>query len=253
MVCGWTIEPDCGDVDPGELEKAVAVAVHVMWAATGRRYGACEVTVQPQRKTRGAALYQVYPVVATSGRGGWYPYILDGQWRNPGAGDLSCCSTTCEVRLQGPVSGIVIVNIDGEPIDASAYVVLDGDKLTRTDGGCWPACVNYSQQDPPQFEVTYLHGEVVPPDVLDATETLACELAKAASGQACGIPAGNVRRIQRQGVEWEAVEVDLSTTHVVTGIRSVDMVIRAHNPYGLTARPRVLSPDIPRVRQVTWP
>lgn len=256
MLCGWEIVPACdgwADYDEATKERALRSAASIMWAATGRRYGACEVTVQPQRKSGGAALYQVYPVIASSGRGGWYPYISGGQWRNPGSGDFSCCSTSCEVRLQGPVSGIVTVSVAGELLPTDAYVVLDGDKLTRTDGGCWPACVNYSNQDPPDFSVTYLHGEEVPADVLDAAALYACELAKAISGEKCRIAAGTARRIQRQGVEWEAAEVDLTSTMILTGLSEVDMIIRAHNPYGLTARPRVLSPDIPRVRQVTWP
>jgi hypothetical protein len=39
----------------------------------------------------------------------------------------------------------------------------------------------------------------------------------------------------------------------LTGVATVDQIIRNFNPYGLVSRMRIDSPDIPGHRTTTWP
>ena len=64
-------------------------------------------------------------------------------------------------------------------------------------------------------------------------------------------------RLSRQGVEVEVEASRLSTTQggrarIRTGIRVVDDLLEADNPYGLAERPMVSSPDLVPARVVTW-
>ncbi len=258
--CNWDMVPSdcCDDWDtftPQQQERAIRLATTVLWAATGRRFGPCEVTVQPCRPKEGPPLYRVYPVTRVSGMGPFFPYLYGGQWFNPGQGGCGCCNSRCELPLQGPTSteAVLEVTIDGVIQDPDSYTIMDTYRLVRLDGfGCWPTCVNYSKQDPPDFTVTYLRGNPVPMPLLDAAGVLACEFAKSCAGADCRINQ-NITSLTRQGVEFEVNEIDLSEAGnwQLTGVTEVDRIIRIYNPYGLTQRPRIISPDRPPARTVT--
>ena len=257
--CAWSVEP--GQVcdawsgfTPAQQAAALSAATTFLWAATGRRYGLCEVTVQPQpRPARGPA-YRAYPVALGGGNGGYYPYIRDGQWFNPGTGGCGCSGdSACQAALQGPTTTarVTAVRVDGVTVPPAAYVVADGYLLVRTDGECWPTCVTITRQDPPGFEVDYTRGLPVPADVAVAAGLLACEIAKSLAGGACGLNS-TVRSMTRQGVEFEVADIAAPDARgLLTGLRDVDLVIRAHNPYGRAQRGRIYSPDAPAARTVT--
>lgn len=257
--CGWAVETGaCAGLWETYTvqirERAEAAAAMIMWANTGRRYGLCEITVQPSAAPRVDPLYRAYPV--GPGNGLLSPVIDGGQWYNRYGGDTdrACCTTAhCEVALEGPttLANIAAVSVDGVLVDVSRYVVMDGYLLVRTDGQCWPACVNYGAQSPPAFTVTYFRGLEIPAAVQGAFERLACELAKDAAGGACTLPQ-RMTRLTRQGVEIELDEVDVNETGPwLSGIKEVDDVIVAVNPYRLTAAPAVMSPDLPSPRRLT--
>ena len=266
--CGWVVDDcPCGDttwdaLDAGVRDRAEAQAALVMWAATGRQFGACEVTVMPCGPRPSAPLYQTFPVALSRGvhspwgegddSGRPVPTIDGGTWFNRcGAG--CSCSADCEVRLDGPVIDIVEVRVDGALVDTGAYRVLDRSLLVRTDGECWPSC-QHMGDEVPGFTVTYDRGTLIPPAVQAAFEQLACEYAKACVGAPCGLPP-RVTNLTRQGVSVTVEQVtDTDPNGVIrTGIKAVDDVIKAVNPYGLTERPQVFSPDLPTNRVITWP
>lgn len=258
--CNWELDPsvcypEWETVPEAVQEQSIALASRLIWAATGRRYGPCEFVIQPCAPKRLPPLYQVFPEPGLGGSsGGWnyYPYIRDGQWFNPGVGGCGCCSSACEVLLQGPTStnSIIEVTVAGEVVAPEAYVVQNGEILVRIDGGCWPSCVNFGNQDPPDFEIRYLRGLPVPPTVAAAASILAAEFARACQGGPCRLPQ-RMRRLTRQGVELEVAEIDRASRRFLTGIDEVDMVIQAENPNALAARPRVYSPDRRKVRRPT--
>lgn len=260
--CGWTVEQcGCGscltDYSPAVRAAATALASTVMWAATGRRYGPCEVTVLPCNPAPARPLYETFPVGAHGplGVGESWPVttpILDaGTWRNVGCGTGCTCTAACEVALDGPVHDVVEVVIDGEVVPASAYEVHDRFLLVRTDGDCWPTCQTFGQEIP-GFEVTYHRGDPIPDTIGWATGLLTCEYAKACAGKACGLPS-RMTRLTRQGVEVQVADIPKDGKgRIRTGMRLVDDAIDADNPYNLVERSTVLTPDLPTPRTVTW-
>jgi hypothetical protein len=238
-----------GDYDPAVQTYAESTAAAIMWAATGRRYGQCEITVEPCTRVEDP-LYQTFPL-AEVGSGQAGPYISGGVWHNSCTPGSCGCAGRCEIALEGPTStsAVTSVTVAGVLVPPAAYVVYEGHLLTRIDGECWPTCRDYS--DPSTaFTVVYERGDPIPDHVQAAFERLACELARACTGGDCALPA-RVRSMTRQGVEIQMVDLADETGRVRTGIAVVDQVIDAENPRGLQQRPTVLSPDLPPPRMVT--
>lgn len=259
--CGWSVDTcgcgSCWDTYRPEVQaRAATLAIHVMWAATGRRYGPCEVTVLPCNPVPLAPLYQTFPVIDPFGYGlngsggGFRPVLEDGQWSNRVCGSGCRCRARCEVELPGPVNTIIEVTVDGEVVDASAYQVHDRRLLVRTDGDCWPTCQIYGTEIP-GFTATYTRGDPIPDPVQAAVEILACEFAKACAGGACKLPQ-RLASLSRQGVDLTVLDVPSEGGRIRTGLTFVDDIIAADNPYGLAAAGEVFSPDLPSARTVTF-
>lgn len=256
--CDWDITvdetccPDWATLDPAVQQRAITYATKIMWAATGRRYGLCPVVTRPCGNDRrcGECSGAWFPGV------GWMrPYILDGLWRNCGCSCACDCKPRCQITLPGPVASVSEVLIDGIVLAASSYRVDDHQYLVRTDGDCWPRCQDYNVDVPADgtLQVSYLRGNPVPQDILDAAATLACEFAKSCAGLACRLP-GRISNLTRQGVTVTFTDIDSLLRRGLTGLVEVDQVIVADNPYALRARPRVWSYDTsPRTRTVTSP
>lgn len=251
--CAWSVDTGCcpiwGDLDETDQLRATQWATDVMWAATGRQFGVCPITVRP-------CFNETY-----NGLGVWWndgsfwPYIFNGVWYNAGCGCTGrcCCEPLpfTQAWLPGPVAGVSEVRVDGVVIDPMTYRVDDAQWLVRQDGGRWPICQDYNRALGLEgtWSVTYFRGTPAPPSVLAAAGTLACEYAKACKGGECRLP-GRVSSIIRQGVSIQMVDVDALLKMGYTGLTEVDQIIRSYNPAGLTHRLRVLSPDIP-VNRVT--
>jgi hypothetical protein len=265
--CTWSIDTGCCDcwdaLDPDKQEAGIQYAALTLWAATGRRYGACQTTVRPCGKTcttDGSMGYYWYDGI-------WRPYILGGVWRNCWCGGgLGCtCEPDCQVYLPGPVLSVSNVTVDGLVVpgptivdgivtDPGEWRVDNKQWLVRTsEGDCWPTCQDYNVDsgDNTMF-VTYMKGVRIPAALAGATGTLACEFAKACSGQVCRLP-NRLSTIARQGVQLTFVNIDNLLAKGLTGITEVDQVITALNPAGLKRPMRVFSPDLPVTRQVTYP
>lgn len=257
--CGWE------GIDPGELglcddwsarpagvrNAALSLAADYLWAATGRRFGVCPVTISP-RQSRGAPVqYQAFPVWPGSSNGGEWPtgpFLFAGRWFNAGSGIACCGDRGCAVVLPGPAVDVRQVMMDGEVVSPSAYRLdVSGGAylLVRTDGGCWPACSD-------DFTVTYGIGRPLTSSLVTAVALLACEYAKGLTGGDCKLPA-QMTRLSRQGVDIELEQVD--GTSGVTGIREVDDLIAALNPSKRQSPPVLLSPDLPGAhdRMTIWP
>lgn len=258
--CNWTVDVSCCDTDfwnslsVATQNAAKEYGAFTMWAATGRRYGGCERTVRPcgnQCNTNGAYGY-------FWSEGTWQPYIFNGVWRNCWCGcngSLGCCSCEprCQVYLPGPVLSIPVTGVsqDGAVVPASSYRVDNGQWLVRTDGLCWTECQDYNvDSGTSTLFVTYARGLEVPNVVLRAAGELACEWAKSCVGQACRLPQ-RVQSVARQGVTISMVDVDALLEKGLTGVTTVDQVIRNINPYGLTSPMKIASPDLPVNRMTT--
>lgn len=260
--CGWSIEQcGCGSCwdnhSPATQARASALAIGLMWAATGRQFGLCEVTTRPanRRPTPSDPLYQTFPVNAPYGDEGGglgiYPVLDSGTWRNLcSPGGCNSCTDGCQVQLPDPVAEIVEVRIDGIAVDADTYEVQSRRILVRYDD-CWPTCQRFNTEVP-GFEVTYLRGTPIPDNIQAALEILACEYAAACTGGECRLPQ-RLASLTRQGVEVTVAEVPPSAGGVIrTGIQTVDDAIASVNPFNRVARAEIYSPDMPQVRTTTW-
>lgn len=259
--CNWTIDtaciPEWDDLPEHAQVTGFTLATYQMWALTGRRFGQCEITVQPCRQRKRLPLYQAFPVpgwgfYGSAGVGGGGPVIIDGTWYNM-CGNGCRCKARCEVDLDGPTSteDVLEVTVRGEVVDPSAYQIQNNYLLVRTDHGCWPTCVDYSKQDPPEFTVTYRRGEPLSEALELMTGRLAYEYGLACiNSDECRLPA-RLQTMSRQGV---SVQVAIGTQYLdfgMTGLAEVDQLVINLNPNRMTERPMVLSPDRPRPRMVT--
>jgi hypothetical protein len=225
------------------------LATLFLWAATGRQYGPCPLTIRPAQDKMEPDAYRTYSVwpgqdPAVSG-----PYLFAGVWRNCGCGGGCCCQPMCSVVLRGPVAGIVEVLVDGEEVPSDAYRVdatAGAYHLVRLDGQCWPTCQTFTAAEDAAgaFAVTYLYGRELPEALEVAAALLACEYAKGLTGGACKLPA-RMTRLSRQGVEVEVTPPE--PDGLLTGIREVDAVIAALNPGKRQGPPVLLSLDLPEL------
>jgi len=251
--CTWTIDTDCCSTWDGlgaPLQaSAAAYASLVLWAATGRRFGLCEMTVRPCGMPCANSYQGSYWSYGT-----WIPYIWNGQWRNCWCGSTGCsCEPNCQVYLPGPVNSVTTVTQDGVLVPATSWRVDNNQWLVRTDGECWPSCQDYNVDTGANtLSVVYGRGLLGPAALASATGILACEFAKACCGSPCRLPQ-RLSTIARQGVQLTFVDIDTLLDRGLTGITEVDQIITALNPYGLKHRLRVFSPDLPVTRQVTIP
>lgn len=255
--CGWTIPdplccPDWAGTDAAIKSAAADYAATILWAATGRQFGLCEVTVRPcgmRRCPDGGGEFWGYD---QSG-GTWVPYIFNGQWFNCGCGPSCCCEPHCQVRLMGPVNSIVEVTIGGIAVDPDTYRVDDNHWLVRTAGECWPQCADLDTDDGDNvFEVTYMRGDPVPNALLRAASTVECEWAKACTGGDCRL-SNRVTSVARSGITIDMVDPNQLLESGLTGMWEVDTVIRAFNPDRLNKRLKIWAPELNVPRTVTSP
>lgn len=259
LPCSWDVTtgasqccPEWDTLDPTVQAAAAEYGALTVWAATGRRFGLCERTVRPCGRTckscGGAGYFW--------SEGTWIPFILNGEWRNCACGsDIGCCSCepSCQVWLPPPVYAISPTGIsqDGAVVPVDAWRVDNGQWLVRTDGNCWPMCQNYDVDSGIGFfSVTYQQGLPVPAVLARAAGELACEWARSCTGGVCRLPQ-RITSIARQGVTVSFADVNQLLDNGLTGLLTVDQVIRTFNPYRLTSAMRIASPDLPVVRTTT--
>ena len=230
--------------DPSVYDPYAQAASEVLYELSGRQFsGLCERTVRPCVPGCGC-----WPTREWAW-GAWDPWY--GWWAGPGLAvggtGRGCCGCLSEVKLAGyPVRAVTEVLIDGVAIDPANYR-LDQNKylvyLDDADGKpqFWPACQNLARDDTEQgtFAVSYQYGDDVPEIGLLAAAQMACQLALAASGGECALPAGTTR-VTRQGITVELERLK----SVLNQLILVQEFLQTYNPNGLGRRAAVWSPDI---------
>lgn len=234
---------DTSTLSPTVTGAALQAASEALWALSGHRFGACEVTVRPCRRS-------------CAGRS-WSGWWLDVEtWPQtaawPGWLDVACgrchggcaCRAVSEIELPGFVQQVTEVTVDGEVIPPSGYALYDGRTLTRI-GGEWPLCQDWTVpvSGVGAWTVTAVYGRPVPVLGQLAVGELACEIAKACTpGQECRL-AANVQSVTRGGVTQVFVDPTELLKAGLTGLRLVDQFINATNPHRLRAGPAIWNPD----------
>lgn len=242
----WDIDLECCDLPDGDHDELIAakqaIASDLLWAASGRRWGTCPVTVRPCLRRCGG------------GSGLPVPYKdADGAWRNYsacGCNDDCSCVALSEIVLAGPVASVTEVSIDGVVLDEADYrldKVGSGWRLLRTDGGNWPSCsdMGVDCDEVGAFCVTYEQGIALDALATAAVSELTCQMVKACLPNCqCALPA-NVQSVVRRGV---AIRFDTAVTWMRT-LPAVAAFLDSANPHGLSSASSVWSPDVitPRV------
>lgn len=216
---------DHAGTDTSVLDEAAQVASDVLYVASGRKYpGVCDpVTVRP---CQGATC--------------------------PPSDPCGCCHVS-RVRLLGWVQEVSEVKIDGAVIPADEYrvdlhrwlVYLPEAGSTRRQA--WPGCqrLDLDDSEDETFSVTYTYGQAVPAAGTLAAQELGCQIASAAAGGECALPAGAVK-VTRQGIE-----VDLQALgSAMLSLPLVALFLANYNPSGQKRKTALWSPDLapaPRV------
>lgn len=244
-------------LDETERTLVERMAVELLWAWSGRKFGTCLVEVRPCRETcpdrvptfwgRGGVGGGMIPQV-----GGWTPALIDGQWYNLrcGAcpsGRCSCSQDSRSIVLPGPVASIDEIWVGGVQLPEAAYALRDG-ALLRLDGGSWPMCndefADPQEPDSSAWTISYHRGYEVPAGGQLAAYTLACELAKArCEDNTCQLPK-RIQTVSRQGVTVAMLDGFEGLDEGRTGIWEIDSWLSSVS-FRPVSPPQVFSPDIP--------
>jgi hypothetical protein len=256
----WTIDDSCSDIPDGTPQEVIdrwqAVSTELLWAASGRRYGLCEVTVRPCLRRCGGYGFGFYEAF------GSYPFLAfpdgEGTWFNIatcGCGDTCSCTALSEVVLGGPVDSVMSVDVGTETLDADQYrldLVGGQYRLLRVDGGVWPSCQDFTAAcgDDGSFCVTYQQGLALDDLAIAANSELTSELIKACdeSCKTCRLPK-NATVVVRRGV---TITMDLAKAWL-QALPVVSAFLSAVNPNGLMASPGISTPDLPKTRTTVGP
>lgn len=208
----------------------------VLWALSGRQFGACEVTVRPCPQRFGALW-------------GPFPYMLtrtDGHWLNWPCGCIGSCQVSGPrvIHLPGPVAppttdDQLVVEVDGVVLNDDEYT-LEGDVLYRI-GGVWPVQdLGRPLGEDNTWSVTYRRGVPVPSGVPKLVGQLAREFLAACSGDedACRLPSTLVS-LNRRGVSMSFDPARILEAGY-TGLREIDQWLASVNPHRLQEAASVL-------------
>lgn len=255
LPCGWVpLGCDAVTVEDPSANALIALktATGVLWALSGRRFGACEITVRPCRQP--CANYPLgYDGIISNGP--WTPALIGGEWFNLRCGECGddCgCSSTSSIDLPGPVDEIISVKVDGDTLTAgSDYVLYDRERLYRV-GGRWPTCQDLTAPDTDDntWSVTFTRGLPLPVEGQLALGILACEILSILNGGDCKLPA-RVTEINRQGVDLTITDPQDFLKDGRTGLFLVDLWLAAVNPDSLTRGATFFSLDAPPARRQT--
>lgn len=240
-------------ISQDKIDSSIQAASELMWAATGRKFGKCTVTIRPcLEKCSPCPDGGELPFWSSSsgafpgwgydwGAYPWYPSFNNGVWTN-----VSCpcaneciCDGICQIPLPYPVCCIDEVTIDDiiippeeYRVDDFAYLVLLEDSPLVT-GTCFPSC---------RTKVTVTYGREVPQLVKMATAELACQFLKSCVGAPCQLPQ-RIQTMTRQGVTVGFIDQMAFLERGRTGIYLVDLAINTFNPYRLLKQASVYSID----------
>ncbi len=258
--CEWPwCEPLCcpewEQATEAERERAKNRAIYLLWAATGRQYGRCPVTIRPCRRS----CIDTNTVRGNWTGNTWTPVLNDGKWYNVqcGCAPHRCsCTDVCEIDLEGWYPEPIRVEIDGETIPLHRFRVANGRRLVWQGDGCFPECQDLSRPlgEPGTWAITYLRGLPVPMGGADVTAELACEYLLSCNpdtADQCRLPVEILESANRQGLQLDFDKPAPGSGKF--GIRPVDDWVAAANPGGLYEPVDYFSPDVARPEVTTWP
>jgi hypothetical protein len=225
-------------------------ASELLWAASGRQYGSCQVTLRPCSRRCFEQPYGGWWWRPDAWSNGWPYGPTHGGWINAVCGTCgSGCSCTSADELVLPVAAqsITEVSIDGTPLPASGYAFYNGDILVRTDGERWPFCQDWTATSGPGvFEITAVFGRPVPAIATLAMGEVLPEVLRACIGEPCLLPSGTVSQVTRQGVTKTLVDPTRLKAEGMSGLEALPLVARFiefANPGRVIVPAKIWNPD----------
>jgi hypothetical protein len=170
-------------------------------------------------------------------------------------GKVCGCSPVSEVVLAGvPIREIEEVLIDGVPLDADEYALMEPNRLVRLRDITaphrrlvWPGCqiMDLPETEEGTFAITYTYGADPPQAGRSAAAALACEIWRACSPAGeCSLP-DDVTRVVREGITMESTGlVAAALKSGQTGIAAIDSFVGIFANEGVAGRSSVWSPDL---------
>lgn len=232
-----------------ELQEAVGDSCHIddpdlyalaasdaLWVLTGRQFSnGCQVRVRPRLRD------DCYggPLLPFAG----YPSPFGGYL---GFGPLRHVADQ-RIALVTPVVSVDTVKIDGAAF--SAWMLVDGAFLERTDDKCWPTHQDLRKPatEADTFEVTYTIGAAAPQIVKSAALELAIELWKSRPGASTGGIPATATSVQRQGMSVTTQSAAQMARESGSTLPQVQAAIGTYNPSNLRVPPALWTPDQPWV------
>jgi hypothetical protein len=234
------------------LTQALSWASRRVFMASGYRFfGCCETTIQPCRTSCSSGVSVTLPSDWPWSSWPWpqlpEPWLagLVPVWACGCPSDEPCsCTRWDRIPLPLlPAREVVAVEIDGVPLDSSAYRLHAEGWLLRVDGGEWPSCQELGVEPGGEgtWTVTYRHGLDLPPEAVPLVAQYACQLAKSCRGDDCDLGPG-IRVVQRAGVEFAVAEPSDYRERGLLGFGPLDDWLSLLNAGHVTEPPRIYRP-----------
>ena len=249
----WSCDASVSTASPEVTGMAVGMATRILWALSGRQYGACPVVLRPCRESCFDRWPSAHPLTYPWSSWGGTPSNWDASyWFSAGCGTCtgSCdCGEVPQVELPARTSSVSQVLVDGAVLDPSAYRLDNHRILVRTDGYRWPRCNNLRLADTQSgtWSVTANVGVDVPDSAAMPMGELACQILRARAGEECRLPM-QVQSLVRQGVTVTFPDINAAMESGRTGLYLTDLWLAAVNPNRLPARSRTYRVDGPKPR-----
>jgi hypothetical protein len=237
------------DYNPAVTGVGMMAASELLWAASGRQFGTCEVVMRPCSRQCMDQPFGGWWWRSEGFHGGWPYGPVHGGWVAAVCGSCTggcSCTSAAQLALPAAVQAVSEVTIDGAVLPPSGYAFYPGPglpRVVRLDGGEWPFCQDWGAlAGEGVFEVTTVFGQDVPALGTLAMGEVLPEVLKACTTGDCRLPAGTVRSKTRQGVQKIFVDPAALEKGRV-GLPLTDRFLHAFNPHGLTEGARVWNPD----------
>ena len=246
-----------------ELAFAIGVATDLLYVLSGRQFrtGRSLVRPTPIDSAYGNQSY-LYPYSSMSGYGAAWGFAAGWAWTAMGMGWWQGGQDLSEVVLQGPVTEINSVWVDGAILEPTDYTLYDRRRLVRNvdatgqTTGAWP----WNQQlqlplsQPGTWAIDYNWGRNPPASGKAACIELAIEVARSLSGEDTTRLPARVISVSTQGVATAVGDALTYIRESLTGIPIVDLFLQAHNKAGLRRRTIMIGPNSQQGREMdVWP
>ena len=264
FIAAWCSEEDIPqgrrkNLDDISVAFAISVATDLLYVLSGRQFrnGRSLIRPTPIDSAYGNQSY-LYPYSSMSGYGAAWGFAAGWAWTALGMGWWQGGQDLSEVVLQGPVTRINEVMVDGAALDPSDYTLYDGRRLVRNvdatgqTTGAWP----WNQQlqlpltEPGTWSIDYEWGKPPPQAGKAACIELALEVARSLSGDDTARLPARVLSISTQGVNTAVGDALSYVRESLTGIPIVDLFLMSYNRAGLRRRTVFLGPNSQQGREL---